>query len=352
MAVSPLTLREREFEKYIWDHTQDPFQIGFDEPPQIPAVFIKEIEGIAQIIDQDELVAIKKIKDSIIKLKGEYEFKFFEFLLQICGLTRSKIITDLKSAANVSKQVSIPSSYKGLPESSAWPLAGKYLIKHLRPILTSIASKSMEASLLALNHATWPGWIRQERAKRSGHEAEGRIARLFEDVGIPFVPKEKSENPLCPDVQIKGESFDLVIPDLTDPKMCIKSTCHTSNIGQYGESKDALEIQEAQVALKKTPGTAKPLLVAFIDGLGFRSNRQGLQGVLRNADEFFQFRTLWKGVIIANSLLRKPLDFSLYLPNTSDFEGFLSKYKFSRILKAIPPGMHPIDAGDGKIYFL
>ena len=42
-----------------------------------------------------------------------------------------------------------------------------------------------------------------------------------------------------------------------------------------------------------------PMLVAFVDGVGFKSNMAGLEAVLNNADEFIQFATCWKLPVIA-----------------------------------------------------
>ena len=168
--------------------------------------------------------------------------------------------------------------------------------------LVSLTSGRGQA-LEALNQATWSGWIRQERAKRQGHEAEYRLAVLFSALDFPFAPKEKAENPLTKDAQVNGISHDLVVPNMDAPLVCVKSTVHTSNIGQYGESKDALEISEASDTLRSNFPQNTPTLVAMIDGIGFRSNRAGLNGVLSNSQEFCQFRTLWKAAAIAASRL-------------------------------------------------
>lgn len=82
-----------------------------------------------------------------------------------------------------------------------------------------------------------------------GHEAEFRLARLLQDCNVSFVPLEKASNPLCRDETIDGVSYDLVVPSAQDARLRVKSTVHTANIGQYGESKDALEIREAMSAI-------------------------------------------------------------------------------------------------------
>ena len=74
---------------------------------------------------------------------------------------------------------------------------------------------------------------------------------LLKNCGLPFQPVEKAENPLCPDKTIHKVSFDLVVPLEDAPVMVVKSTVHTSNIGQYGESKDDLEVREARKMLEE-----------------------------------------------------------------------------------------------------
>lgn len=94
-------------------------------------------------------------------------------------------------------------------------------------------------------------------------------------------------------------SFDIVVPNIENPTVCIKSTVHTSNIGQYGESKDHLEVAEARRMIDALPIASRPTLVGFIDGIGFESNSAGLNGVLEKADEFCQFKTIWKLAVIS-----------------------------------------------------
>jgi len=140
-----------------------------------------------------------------------------------------------------------------------------------------------------------------------------------------------------------------------EPKICVKATVHTSNIGQYGESKDHLEIISGQRVLNKMfAPPKKPKLLALIDGLGFRSNRAGLEGVLDKADEFCQFRTIWKAIVIANYELNHPLDFGLYLPKPylKFFEDFLNRYQYPQenILNERPEAeIEQMELGDAVI---
>jgi len=204
-----------EFEKFIWNHVEDPFQIKFDEARIVSEEIKNDLISLATDVDErnDEEI-ITGIKRGVQKFGIDY----FEIILQFSGLTRSKIITDLKSIATSPEiNIDVPSSYKYLPNSSVWDLSLKYLLKRFKKILIAIDSGTESGAkniIRAINEATWPGWIRQERAKRSGHEAEGRLARILYELNLPFEPIEKAQNPLCRDVQIGEESFDIVIPSI------------------------------------------------------------------------------------------------------------------------------------------
>lgn len=292
--------RRDEFEAHIWNHSIDPFQASFDfrrplSDPEL-AGLRRVVEAVAQGQTDDELATA--IKREAIKNED-----VMFILMQLAGLTRNKILNDLK-AATAAQRISIPSSARLLPRRpEAWRLAGPYLAKWLRGVFEPIATQTsddLDGALEALNQATWPGWIRQERAKRQGHEAEHRLAVLFAGLGLSYAPLEKADNPLCPDVQVHGVSFDLVVPNVLKFGLCVKSTVQTSNIGQFGESKGALEIIEAADMLtSEFLGKNRPLLLAMVDGVGFRSNRAGLDGILEHTDEFCQFATVWKAAVLA-----------------------------------------------------
>ena len=342
--------RVQEFERKIWDHTTDPFQLSFDEPPKIETEIVEAIVNLSNLLVKgaDDKILIEQIKRDARGIGIVY----FDRLLQFSGLTRNKILTDLNSmASSGSIKVSIPSSYARLPESEAWEFAGYYLLKRIKPILSAIPDARDPIKVLnAINYATWLGWIRQERAKRSGHEAEGRLARIFKEIGIPFMPEEKADNPLGGDVQLHDVSFDLIVPNTSNPKMCVKSTVHTANIGQYGESKDYLEMTEASRMLHEDfTENNRPLLLAFIDGVGFHSNRAGLEGVLTMADEFCQFKTVWKAVVIAESKIGIS-DLKIYLPESvfREYEEFLGRYNWDRSRSlSEPPSTNAVVAGEG-----
>ena len=331
--------KRAEFFGNLWDHTIDEFQLQFDQRPPL---------------DNAELVALKKIVAAFKSSKSDVEIAalvkqlvdgqekdhdFMALLLQITGGTRNKIISDLKAMA-ASGGFIAPSGYAGLTKPAAWKVAGPYLVKRLRKVLVPAADGSFDGLLKALNQATYPGFIRQQRAKTQGHEAERRLAAAMLACGIPFGPEEKATNPMCPDIILgttpDDASFDLIVPSSVKPVMCVKSTVHTSNIGQYGESKDDLEVSHGQKVLKKLFGTKKPVLLALIDGVGFRSNSAGLNGVLEKADVFCQFRTIWKAVVVACSGLGLTKRIELPASTKAAHIGFLNDFGYAR--NVVAPG--------------
>ena len=342
------TLNERrdEFAAHVWNHAEDAFQMSFDERPPFGAT---QFGPIQLIIEQLRNNATDEAIARTVYQAMNADPSLIYPIMQVVGLTRNKILQDLRgSLANTS--VSVPSSADKLHRKIAvWSLAGPYLSRRLRTVLlplVSIPPDQVYGAVEALNQATWPGWIRQERAKRQGHEAEFRLANLFAALEIPFSPVEKAENPLCRDAQIDGISYDLVVPHENAPLLCFKATVHTANIGQYGESKDALEVAQAKSSLQHI--SPQTVLMALIDGVGFRSNRDGLDGVLKGADEFCQFTTIWKaGVVAAHSL---NLRLALALPNPGRHEKFLRRYDYA--VEVVSDGLadpEAIQAGEARI---
>lgn len=316
--MDSVTRRRQEFDDHVWNHSEDAFQQAFDVKDNLSplelALLSKLIDGLGQSSDEfHEIITTELTREPFLLLP----------ILQVVGLTRTKILTDLKAMG-----LPVPTKAEGLiGKQRTWNSAVMYLEvrlnKVLKPLINIEGSDRFQA-LQALNQATWPGWIRQERAKRQGHEAEGRIAQLFLNLGLQFSPREKATNPMCKDIQLNSVSFDLIAPDLENVGLCIKSTVQTSNIGQFGESKGALEVIEARKMLEECYPKKKMILLAMVDGIGFQTNTAGLHGILENATEFCQFKTLWKAAVLAAYVQNKKLE--LNLPDQSEHEVFLEKY--------------------------
>lgn len=324
-----LKKRREEFFSNVWNHSEDEFQATFDERRQLNQ---KELDLLREIVRRFEMGQSDKEIAQYLKIPLSVEEpKQIEVLLQICGITRNKILQDLKASSGKQRQSLKLSSHLRLAvDGTTWNVAGPYLVAKLRRVLAYPPSRPAdERTFEALNQATWPGYIRQERAKRSGHEAEYRIATLLNKCGIPFAPEEKADNPLCRDAMWNKVSFDIIIPNINQPVVCIKSTVHTANIGQYGESKDHLELDEARRMIDSLQTQSKPVLVGFIDGVGFESNAAGLDGVLKTADEFCQFNTIWKLIVIACFKLNKSCRVYISAEGKQKHQSFLSRYKQS-----------------------
>lgn len=291
-----MTTEEREkkkdlFFKYVWDHTTDDFYASFDIPPERQDILLDKAVTLLNKINLPDKELIGVLEE-LLSIDGKPDIEFLSYIIQIAGYTRSKILVDLQA-----KGVKKPSSFESLIGGKrqfklhdSWEKAVAMLVKRLRDILRNLAADDLRSRLKALDLATYPGYIRQQRAKHVGHYAEKKLAEMLYSLSIPFVPKEKKDNPLSRDATLNEQSFDLVIPNTEDPQIAIKSTVHTSNTGQYGESKDKLEIKEAREALQGSG----VILVAFADGVGYKSNADALNGLFDFADEVVQFATMWK----------------------------------------------------------
>ncbi|GMU26368.1 MAG: hypothetical protein AMXMBFR16_12730 [Candidatus Uhrbacteria bacterium] len=324
MPSESLSDRRAEFASFVWNHAADAFQAKFD---------IRAKLTDSEIIILTSILAPKYLQSSdllsaAVRDQVAADNRCLPLLLQLTGLTRNKILQDIKAFARNSRlNISLSSPRAMFGSESGARLASEYIARQLRR--TFGASESVTPAMLeAVNQATWPGYIRQERAKRMGHEAEYRIACLLRDCRLPFAPAEKAENPLCRDVKIDDVSYDLVSPSATQATLRIKSTVHTANIGQYGESKDDLEIREAVDAISSEIASGSDItLLAFIDGVGFESNRAGLDGVLSKADEFCQFRTIWKAAAIAANKSGEALRVALPPVQLEQFRSFESRWQ-------------------------
>ncbi|WEK39594.1 MAG: hypothetical protein P0Y50_13810 [Candidatus Brevundimonas colombiensis] len=346
--------KKAEFNLNVWDHASDVFQMQFDMRRELDSNEAALLEKVAAaVVEPDIDIASTNLQRVLVKEKKSTDP--MAMILQLSGLTRSKITGDLKAAAQASgKSLRIPSSYKSLVGSPAWVVAGPYLVTRLRTVLGPLSRMPLtfEDAAEALNQATWPGYIRQERAKRSGHEAESRLATLLRNLELPFAPEAKADNPMCPDIILGGVSFDLIVPSKEKPRMVVKSTVHTSNIGQFGESKDSLEMMEARTWINSLKDTKKPILLAFIDGIGFRSNKAGLEGVLDGSDEFCQFKSIWKAAVVASGVIGRKVE--VYLPKATiaSQSAFLERWKSTTDVHELTDAHSTADmvlAGEGYV---
>src|SRR5207237_8879928 len=95
-------------------------------------------------------------------------------------------------------------------------------------------------------------------------------------------------------------------------------------------------------------------LLALIDGIGFTSNRAGLDGVLSVADEFCQYRTLWKAAVLCSALTKIAIKLELPTAVIKEQHAFLTRFNF---LKSVFPkeegrdAKYRLPAGDGFVLF-
>ncbi|MDW5562986.1 MAG: hypothetical protein SA339_07140 [Methanomassiliicoccus sp.] len=326
----------KEFWDNVWDHVNEPILEGFDVPDEIPMDMMAEIIKMAICSKKGDIEGVKQIIDRGSKIWVDGRFLYL--VLQLSGLTRSKILTDLRKIAS-EIDIVVPHETKTLPKrEKLWIPALTVIAERFGIVIEPLEVVTPDV-ISALNRATWPGYIRQEKAKRGGHACEQRLAMAFRATGIPFVPEEKVSNPLCGDIQIFGESFDVIVPSESSPAVCFKSTVHTAAIGQYGESKDSLEIITAVQKFQEKFPNNRPLIMALVDGVGYSSNPSGLKDILKNADEFCQFATLWKAVVVVSSQIRdEGLRIHLSEDDFERYDEFLSRYGYdeSKRLHAIP----------------
>jgi hypothetical protein len=333
--------KRSEFDSHVWNHSEDLFQQTFDfrsklSPTEL-SILDKLVEALREGKEEFGEVLTSEIRNRPISILP---------ILQLVGLTRSKILTDLKAMG-----IGVPTKPELLiTRPDSWRVSVDYLESRLTKVLKPIAEMSDDSRMIALealNQATWPGWIRQERAKRQGHEAEGRIAQLLLNLELQFEPAEKATNPMCKDIQINSISFDIISPNINEVKLCLKSTVQTSNIGQFGESKGALEVIEAKEMLKQKFKNSQVILMAMVDGIGFQTNTAGLHGILENADEFCQFKTLWKVAVVSAFAQGKKVE--LNIPDIESHTAFLSRYSESIEITSENSPQLMIEAGEALI---
>lgn len=346
---TPVDQRRQEFNDFVWNHAADAFQAKFDQCAELED---GEVAALTAILTAENLVDAKKLAGAI-RRAIDTDSNFVFRLLQVIGLTRNKIIQDIKPIVRLEKLkgVSLSSPRVIFNSEKGAQLGSEYLARQLIRVFGHTKGHITAGVLEAINQATWPGYIRQERAKRMGHEAEYRLACLLKNCGLTFAPAEKAENPLCRDIIINGMSYDLVSPSEDAALMRIVATVHTANIGQYGESKDDLEIRKAITSMEKAGDRDQVTLVAFIDGVGFESNTAGLTGVLANADEFCQFRTIWKAATIAANKIRKSACIAIPTEQHARFAAFCNRYNANLISREKMPDAPAgwVEAGDGFI---
>src|SRR5437868_3818431 len=126
--MTQLAHRRAEFHKFLWDHAADPFQASFDDRRELSVAEVAFLTSVHRaIVIADEVAATAELRKVIIK-----RLESIPLVLQIVGLTRNKILSDLRASSQAAiRGIRIPSSYSGIA-GSVWVLAGPYLLRRLR----------------------------------------------------------------------------------------------------------------------------------------------------------------------------------------------------------------------------
>ena len=121
--------RRREFQANVWDHSQDPFQLQFDLRRKLHQSELAVLQAIVVEVKrtEDDSVLAAFLKKHIAENGPELT----ALLVQLCGLTRSKIISDLKAS---STGAAVPSNYARLHLHESWQKSGPYLAASLRRV--------------------------------------------------------------------------------------------------------------------------------------------------------------------------------------------------------------------------
>ena len=307
--MSKLDQRREEFFRYVWDHTADPFVIGYEARAPLTDAEMEWLRQVYQYCRADVEIAVPSLKE-LLESNGT---SLTALLLQLSGLTRNKIISDLKASLG---EGAAPKSYKQLHKFDS---GVRYLVRRLKRVFEPLYRSGIESDadtlrgvFEALSQATYPGYIRQERAKRQGHMGEQRLAELYQS------PSQSSQKTA-----------------VDDPLLEVPPASRGNRVGaRLGSPREA-------------GGTCRR---GAIHELWTRDwyNAEGLQTVLTTADEFVQFKTLWKFAVVVAHAINRVLLVQDH-PELENFAEFLSRYQGAyEIREQLPSG---VEAGFTRVAF-
>lgn len=126
--------RLAEFEEFVWIHTADAFQQQFDTATDIPAAVLVAIEHLLSRVDSgdDEEALAKEIQ----ALYEELGSSLFDKLIQLVGLTRNKLVTDVDALGRAAgSSETPPRTYEAIPRKAEhWSLAAHELASRFRTV--------------------------------------------------------------------------------------------------------------------------------------------------------------------------------------------------------------------------
>jgi len=320
--MSLLDERIAEFDKYVWIHTQDPFQNKFDTHEKLPDSIAERMARLFSAPTRSNRSKLRKT----IGIELVQDMDLFEPMCQLVGLTLSKVKGDIKANAMLCEPVpKVKTPTTLIKTDIGQSIISDYFAEKIENIYIYKEFYSFE-DIQTVYSATNPSFVRQKRAKLMGHEIERRLAFAFHAASVPFEPIRKVEKLGSSDVTVDGYSYDLVSPSVKNALLRILCMVHNANVGQYGEDKLRSSAVDAKKSIKNKLNTT---LLTLIDGLGCKSNRAGLAAVLENSDEFCQLRTLWKAVAIGAK--KSNIKVRVLLPENqiSDFAAFADRWSIS-----------------------
>ena len=100
------------------------------------------------------------------------------------------------------------------------------------------------------------------------------------------------------------------------------------------------------------PASSKAGISSLVDGIGFSSNRAGLDDVLSVADEFCQYRTIWKSIVVCSVMSDIPLIIELPRTVIEQRQDFLKRFNFLKLVVAKENGHQAklrIQVGEGAV---
>ncbi|WP_456322949.1 hypothetical protein [Hydrogenimonas sp.] len=195
--------------------------------------------------------------------------------------------------------------------SAASSLIVQYLVNHgICQVLDSLKIIGAAQATVLIDRLINAKEAQQKLTKRRGHGMEQRFAIFLQELGIPFLPEDRAENPmsrdpnvlkstfeLSPKITNRTWAFDLIIQDYQLESIAfVQSLIHTSDPGQYGVNKsdETVTIKRELEEYNNQYGYNKELW-GIVDGVGFAENKKGtIDKMLDEFDTFIQLNSIYK----------------------------------------------------------
>lgn len=186
-----------------------------------------------------------------------------------------------------------------------------YLVTHgICQVLDSLKIIGARQATVLIDRLINAKEAQQKLTKRRGHGMEQRFAIFLKELGIPFLPEDRAENPMSRDPNVLKNTFELSpkLPNSTwafdliiqnyqlESIAFVQSLIHTSDPGQYGVNKsdETVTIKRELEEYNNQYGYNKELW-GIVDGVGFAENKKGtIDKMLDEFDTFIQLNSVYK----------------------------------------------------------